>query len=84
MGAALVPPPESEHVNANEERTAIAALHRVSGDRCNPPREAEFEVITPMKMKARLCATHFMDYVESRLGTGTVAQLVQVRKAGGK
>jgi hypothetical protein len=50
----------------------------------NPPREAEFEVITPMKMKARLCATHFMDYVESRLGTGTVAQLVLVRKAGGK
>ncbi len=49
----------------------------------NEPNDAEYRVKTPMKTTANLCFNHFMDYVEARLGTQTVARFALVARAGG-
>ena len=46
--------------------------------------DAEFHVITPVKVEIDACYNHFLSYVETRLGAKTVSQYVMVQKGGGK
>lgn len=49
-----------------------------------PPQDATYRVLTPTRTTSFLCGLHMDDYVEQRLGKGTVKRLAIAAGAGSK